>query len=441
MSVVILPSIPNKFDSQNAKVPNQVPGLTFNLANMLKKLVSVAITTLPLLLAAQPCTGNRYLDSLFTSSRTVGITYGGNYKFNGTWQDLKLDVYTPDSDTAANRPLIILAHQGAFLIGDKYGLGTAAMGRLAKRLATLGYVTASINYRLGYPNIINITDDDARAAIYRGTQDMGAAVRYFKRDVAENGNTYGIDSGRIIVGGSSAGAIMGLHTAYMDTEDEVASHIDTTGLGPLAGSSGNPNYSTDVLAVINLCGAILDTAFMQNGDQPIVSVHAPDDNVVPFGTDTISFSDSALIAYGSETIHQRADQTSLTDSFYVFYGGGHIPFSPNTDTGKIYLDTVFRLVRDFLYNRVICAQATGIREPPYLSFDIRPNPNDGRFSVQLDRPLEGAQVLRVYNAQGSIAFQQQLLAGTSESTLNITGPSGLYFVQMGNLARSLIVLN
>src|SRR5690242_4782665 len=74
----------------------------------------------------------RYLDDIFTVNqvvKTVDVVYGQNYYFmpyppastscspsNPEIADLEMDVYTPPvSDTAQNRPLIIICHTGSFL--------------------------------------------------------------------------------------------------------------------------------------------------------------------------------------------------------------------------------------------------------------------------------------------------------------------------------------
>src|SRR5688572_12681503 len=74
----------------------------------------------------------RYLDDVFTIGqvvKTTDVVYGQNYYFmpyppasgscnpnNPEIADLQMDVYTPPvSDTAQNRPLIIICHTGSFL--------------------------------------------------------------------------------------------------------------------------------------------------------------------------------------------------------------------------------------------------------------------------------------------------------------------------------------
>jgi para-nitrobenzyl esterase len=90
--------------------------------------------------------GNRYHDFIFSSvDVTSNIVYGNNVTFNNSASILKLDVYRPTGDTDTLRPLIIFAHGGSFVGGSKTGND---MIPLCTDFAKMGYVTASIDYRL-----------------------------------------------------------------------------------------------------------------------------------------------------------------------------------------------------------------------------------------------------------------------------------------------------
>ncbi|HKK09407.1 MAG TPA: hypothetical protein VJ939_01160, partial [Bacteroidales bacterium] len=68
--------------------------------------VIILLLVFPFFLAGQ----TRYLDSLFSAEIESDILYGNNLNYDGTSEDLFLDVYTPSGDTAAQRPLIVFAH-------------------------------------------------------------------------------------------------------------------------------------------------------------------------------------------------------------------------------------------------------------------------------------------------------------------------------------------
>jgi len=149
------------------------------------------------------------------------------HKGEGTTQNkpLFMDVYKPSNDTCTKRPAIIFAHGGAFIHGSRHNQDIMA---LCDSFAKLGYVTASIDYRLGIGatitrngsnEITNITiqSNNFDRAVYRGIQDSKAAIRFLKA----NAMTYGIDTNYVFMAGSSAGAIVALNNIYMDKTGEI----------------------------------------------------------------------------------------------------------------------------------------------------------------------------------------------------------------------------
>ena len=202
------------------------------------KKFSLAIVTLLVsstAFAQLDCSNGRYVDPpIFpTFTETTNIEFGQNININGQNQVLTLDVFQPDNDNLAQRPLIIFVHGGTFITGTK---DDGDVTELCKRFAKLGYVTASINYRLGMGIPSQAT---AAQALLRAVHDMKAAVRFFRKDAATT-NTYRINPDYIIGGGSSAGGLTAVHLAYLDQNNEVPSYVDTTGVNGLEGNSGNP---------------------------------------------------------------------------------------------------------------------------------------------------------------------------------------------------------
>jgi hypothetical protein len=121
--------------------------------------------------------------------------------------DLHLDIFRPQNDTLKKHPLVMLIHGGAFYFGSK---DDASITRWCRHLASLGYVTASIDYRIGFlPSMASI----GRAG-YRAVQDAHAAMRY----LVLHQQDYCIDTSMIFVGGASAGAITAPNLAFMTNE-------------------------------------------------------------------------------------------------------------------------------------------------------------------------------------------------------------------------------
>src|SRR5690606_23814178 len=115
--------------------------------------------------------GQRYHDKIFTDSVVSNIQYGTNLRMNNTSQDVLLDIYFPKGDSETDHPLVIIAHGGNFLGGSKTGVDVLSM---SQDLARMGYVTSSIEYRVGMTGLPLPGRDytDAGAAVMRAVHDQ-----------------------------------------------------------------------------------------------------------------------------------------------------------------------------------------------------------------------------------------------------------------------------
>ena len=279
--------------------------------------------------AQQECDGYRYryTGAFETYSVTYDVQYGQNLSWNGVEEELVVDIYAPVGDVIAERPLVILAHGGFFLDGSNDGLDVVS---LSEDLAQMGYVVASMSYRLGVNplNFLEIQDEFVKA-VWRGVHDSKAAVRFFRKS-AEEGNPYVIDPNRIYLGGVSAGAFIALHHAYVDVDSEIPTQIDITELGlegGLEGLSGNPGYSSQVQGVFNIAGALQTTDFFNSGDnERLFSIHGTEDSTVPYGEGVISPVGVPIIDVdGSAVIHEQAEELGLEHCLITVEGAGHVP--------------------------------------------------------------------------------------------------------------------
>lgn len=318
----------------------------------MKKIYLLALT----ILAFTPevnaqCTGGRYASDIFTNvTVTSDVNFGSNASFTGSTTQLDMDIYEPTGDTETSRPLIIWAHGGSFIGGTKTEQDVV---ELSNRFAKKGFVCASIDYRTGmWP----IDSANAIKALLRAVQDMKASVRFFYED-ASNADAYKIDTTRIYIGGSSAGAITALQYAYLDKECEIEEFMsisELNSLGGLEGTSGNPGYSTDVAGVINLCGAVARYGWIEAGDVPMVSLHGDDDGTVPYGRGQASVSGFPIMYLdGSRMIDAQATAIGVESKFYTHYGGGHVVYFGDAN----YMDTTVNFVRDFLIDQFGCTDA------------------------------------------------------------------------------------
>ena len=104
--------------------------------------------------AMAQCDGIRYRYRMFDQVEvTQGVFYGANTGSSGSNVELDMDIYRPAGDEELNRPVVILAHGGFFLAGSNDGVDVVP---LCEDLARMGYVAASISYRLGIDNVFDL---------------------------------------------------------------------------------------------------------------------------------------------------------------------------------------------------------------------------------------------------------------------------------------------
>jgi len=173
-----------------------------------------------------PYTQPQYLyDSL------LNVVYGTAIDYSGYEQTLKMDIYKPIGDGNCKRPVILFLHGGAWVVGSKED---QSMKYMARNMAKMGWVTATINYRLGSHKSSNYSMnflcnsslsepcayicDSAEAirANYRAMQDAKGAVRFLKnREYIDS-----LDINNFFIAGESAGAYTSFLVGFLDDDNE-----------------------------------------------------------------------------------------------------------------------------------------------------------------------------------------------------------------------------
>lgn len=151
-------------------------------------------------------------------------------------RELHLDLFRPEKP--GKYPALILIFGGGWRSGNK-----TMQVPMAQQIATHGYVTACVEYRLSpeaqYP-----------AAVY----DIKAAIRYLRA----NAEKYNIDPDKIAISGSSAGgqlaALVGTTSGVKKFDDEAKNSLRQ---GQRVAGKRQKNISTKVQAIIDMDG-ILD---------------------------------------------------------------------------------------------------------------------------------------------------------------------------------------
>jgi len=226
----------------------------------------------------------RYRDLVFPNVTTTSdVVYGSATNLSGQTITLRLDVYEPTGDTVTARPAIVWVHGGSFSSGDKT---SPELVDEANTFSRKGYLNVSINYRLepggcsaGAPT------NNCLLAIQEARADAQTAVRFLRTNAA----TYGVDTTRIAIGGSSAGAITALNVGFSSSEDPTA----------------------EVGAAVSLSGAALLVS-INPGDAPSLLFHGTADVVVPYAWAVSTYNNA--LAQG-------------LDSFLTSWtGAGHVPY-------------------------------------------------------------------------------------------------------------------
>jgi len=261
----------------------------------------------------------RYKEICFTSVSTrPDLYYRTEKDFSSNDDSLFMDFYEPENDTASLRPAIVMLYGGAFLTGSRKD---TLVTTFSKYFASCGYTVFAIDYRIGFNPISATPQLELAKALYRAVQDSRAAVRFIRKNAA----FFKIDTSHIFGMGYSAGAITVVHHAYLDQVEAAQNPL----LQPLISSLGNLDqgndleYASKMSCIINCCGAIADTSFMESGGTPILSFHGTDDQIVPYGTGYALNDPSSVILFGSFVIDQKAKAIGIPSKLVTFEGADH----------------------------------------------------------------------------------------------------------------------
>jgi para-nitrobenzyl esterase len=325
----------------------------------------------------------RFRDSVFASIKVdSNVAYGTNNTFLGVPQNLVMDIYQPEGDTANSRPVIVIAHGGSFINGDRR---LPDVVHLCKQFAKRGYVTASIQYRQGINPFSGLGYEiEFTQAVWRGQQDGRAAVRFLRKHAA-TGNSYKINPEIIYFAGVSAGGVLGLQMTFLDKPSELEGlGVDTTLLGGFEGNTGNTGYSSGVSAIANLSGALKNVSWMLDKKTvPLCHVHGDQDQTVPYGSaDFYYMGNRVSFLQGSFSIDSAAKLNGINSRLLTFKGQDHVPFSFNAS----YMDTTVKYVADFFYGVYTGAIVSSVGRFPIKDIGVSVYPNPASTFLQVILP-------------------------------------------------------
>jgi len=258
---------------------------------------------------------------------------------------LYFDFYKPKTDTAQLRPLVITLFGGGFVAGSRH---YADMRAFCKSLARKGFVAASIDYRC--MKLYRLSSKNLIRCGYMASQDLSAAIRYFKAHSEE----YGIDTTAIFLLGNSAGSVAALHEIFMDEDERPAETFEKPELGTLHSENAMyGSHTTDVAGAIMQWGCIFDPEMIDADElTPICLIHGTRDSILPCDSG-YSFKRKRLpYVYGSQAIASRFDELGNTNyEFHRFEGKKHVFYFDVFYILKLNrkeLDTCLQIALDFI---------------------------------------------------------------------------------------------
>lgn len=265
---------------------------------------------------------------------------------------LKMDVYMPSSsvDTETARPVIVYVHTGNFLppvINGSPGGSKADSSAVefCMRWAKRGFVAVAPNYRHGWNPVATGSAGlvTRRAtllnAVYRAIHDMQYAIKGLRLDATAGSNTYGIDPTKIAMFGQGSGGYVALGYNTLDKQSETEldkfvfggnSVIQPGIVGDYKGDGGLINLyqdngmSSDIAICVNAGGALGDISWLEAGDAPMITFHAPYDQFAPFDTGTVivpTTGDDVVDVNGPNTFMPKANALGNNAAYAGEYPG------------------------------------------------------------------------------------------------------------------------
>lgn len=243
-------------------------------------------------------------------------------------EKLYLDRYMLDAEADAPRPCMIFAFGGGFVKGvrnhEYYSI-------FFDRLAREGIVVVSIDYRLGLKNLnadggmvamIGIFDNAVNMAV----EDMYCATNF----VIANSDEWAVDTTKIMLSGSSAGAITAVQAEWMRCNGAWRAKVLPEGF----------RYA----GVVSCAGAIFSTdgkPKFASQPAPMLLFHGTSDRNVPY--DHASMFGVGF--YGSAYIVKQLEKL---DSPYWFYSAEYMDHRMAGIPFIYECDIIMQFIRDFV---------------------------------------------------------------------------------------------
>jgi dienelactone hydrolase len=222
---------------------------------------------------------------------------------------LELDLFLPGNPSQEDVPLVIYVHGGGFSTGER-----SSGHSLAKHLVDNNIACASITYTL-YMKDKSFGCDGILPEKVKAIRIAASQLWHATDYMIQKSEQHHLDTSRIFIAGSSAGAETVLHAAYWDR-----SSMQLYG-------RGLPN-EFEYSGVIAGAGAIMDLNLITKKNKiPMMFFHGDEDPLVPYATASHHYcppqSSGWLMLFGSHSIAEHMKQLNGSYSLITFRGGDH----------------------------------------------------------------------------------------------------------------------
>lgn len=222
---------------------------------------------------------------------------------------LELDLFLPTSESANPTPLVIYVHGGGFKNGNRNG----GHG-LARHLIEQNIACASITYTL-YMKDKSFSCDGILSEKIKAIQIAASQLWNATAFLLDQKEKINIDTAKIFIAGSSAGAETVLHAAYWDRKQmQLFEH--------------NLSNEFKYAGIISGAGAIMDLNLITEGNMlPTMLFHGDADPTVPYATAAHHYcppnSSGWLMLFGSKSIADYLGKLNGIFQMTTFKNGKH----------------------------------------------------------------------------------------------------------------------
>ena len=257
-----------------------------------------------------------FVTLIFTMATTMAQTKPTTHCFVEGKEPLYLDHYRAEGEGL--HPCVLFAFGGGFSHGNR---ADERYLPYFEMLLKEGFDVVSIDYRLGMAYTLDKTEDvgplEGAWAMYRSVNMAAEDVLRATSYIHTNAVKMGIDIAKIVVSGSSAGAI-----AVLQAENHIANRARAAKI-----LSADYNYA-GVVAFAGAIYSVLGEPEWRDMPCPIMMFHGNADRNVPYRKATIL----ATGFYGSDYIAEQLHNRGATYYFHSAHYRDHdLALSPLTD--------------------------------------------------------------------------------------------------------------